>query len=50
LTDIDAQLEKLDQDFRADKISGDEYAEQRQRLKQTKTGLLDELHRMGVVI
>ena len=50
LTDIDAQLEKLDKDFRADKISGDEYAEQRQRLKQTKAGLLDELHRMGVVI
>jgi putative ABC transport system ATP-binding protein len=50
LTDINAQLEKLDQDFRADKISGDEYAEQRQRLKQTKAGLLDELHRMGVVI
>jgi hypothetical protein len=24
--------------------------EQRQRLKQTKTSLLDELHRMGVVI
>jgi len=50
LTDIDAQLEKLDQDFRADMISGDEYAEQRQRLKHTKAGLLDELHRMGVVI
>jgi putative ABC transport system ATP-binding protein len=50
LSDIDAQLEKLDQDFRADRISGDEYAEQRQRLKQTKASLLDELHRMGVVI
>ena len=50
LTDIDAQLEKLDQDFRSSKISGDEYAERRQRLKQTKDGLLDELHRMGVVI
>jgi len=50
LNDIDAQLEKLDQDFRASKISGDEYAEQRQRLKQAKAGLLDELHRMGVVI
>ena len=49
-TDIDAQLEKLDQDFRAGKISGDEYADQRQKLKQTKEGLLDELHRMGVVI
>jgi hypothetical protein len=43
-------LEELDQDFRASKLSGDEYAEQRQRLKQTKAGLLDELHRMGVVI
>jgi len=50
LVDIDAQLEKLDKDFREGKISGDEYAEQRQRLKQTKEGLLDELHRMGVVI
>ncbi len=50
LADIDAQLERLDKDFRSGKISGDEYAEQRQRLKQTKEGLLDELHRMGVVI
>jgi len=50
LADIDAQLEKLDKDFRGGKISGDEYAEQRRRLKQTKEGLLDELHRMGVVI
>jgi len=50
LMDIDAQLEKLDEDFRDGKIGGDEYAEQRQRLKQTKAGLQDELHRMGVVI
>jgi putative ABC transport system ATP-binding protein len=50
LTDLDAQLEKLDQDFRSGKMSGDEYAEQRLKLKQTKEGLLDELHRMGVVI
>ena len=50
LTDLDSQLEKLDQDFRSSKINGDEYAEQRQKLKQTKEGLLDELHRMGVVI
>jgi putative ABC transport system ATP-binding protein len=50
LADIDSQLEKLDKDFRAGKISGDDYAEQRQRLKQTKAGLQDELHRMGVVI
>jgi len=50
LDDIDAQLGKLDKDFRAGKISGDEYAEHRQRLKQTKAGLQDELHRMGVVV
>jgi putative ABC transport system ATP-binding protein len=50
LTDLGAQLEKLDQDFRSNKISGDEYAEQRLKLKQTKEGLLDELHRMGMVI
>jgi putative ABC transport system ATP-binding protein len=50
LTDLDSQLEKLDQDFRSSKINGDEYTKQRQKLKQTKEGLLDELHRMGVVI
>jgi len=50
LADLDTQLEELDKDFRDGKISGDEYAEQRQRLKQTRAGLLDELHRMGVVI
>jgi len=50
LADIETQLEKLDKDFREGKISGDEYAEQRQKLKQTKEGLQDELHRMGVVI
>lgn len=49
LADIDTQIEKLDKDFKAGKISGDEYVEQRQRLKQTKEGLRDELHRMGVV-
>jgi putative ABC transport system ATP-binding protein len=49
VTDIEAQLQKLDEDFRAGKIGGDEYTEQRQRLKQTKAGLEDELHRMGIV-
>ncbi len=49
VADIEAQLQKLDEDFRAGKIGGDEYTEQRQRLKQTKAGLEDELHRMGIV-
>lgn len=49
IVDIDAQLVKLDEDFKANKISGDEYVERRQNLKQTKTSLDEELHRMGVV-
>lgn len=49
LTDIDKRLEKLDEEFRANNINGDEYVEQRQRLKQTKAALEDELNRMGVV-
>jgi putative ABC transport system ATP-binding protein len=46
---IDIQLRQLDEDFRASKMGGDEYAEQRQRLKQIKASLEDELNRMGVV-
>jgi putative ABC transport system ATP-binding protein len=49
IADIDAELRRLDEDFRSGKITGDEYAERRQRLKQTKAGLEDELHRMGIV-
>lgn len=49
LTDIDAEPQKLDETFKAGKISGDDYVEQRQHLKQTKDSLKDELHRMGVV-
>lgn len=49
IADIEAQLVKLDEDFKAGKISGDEYVEKRQNLKQTKTSLDQELHRMGIV-
>lgn len=49
IADIDMQLEKLDDEFKADKMSGDEYVEKRQSLKQTKAGLKEELHRMGVL-
>ena len=49
LDEIDVQLVKLDKDFRASKIDGDEYIERRQTLKQTKTSLTEELHRMGIV-
>jgi ABC-type sulfate/molybdate transport systems ATPase subunit len=50
VADLEAQMEQLDKDFRSGKLDGDQYAEQRLRLKQARTGLLDELHRMGVVI
>lgn len=49
IVDIDVQLVKLDEDFKAGRIGGDEYVERRQSLKQTKTSLDEELHRMGVV-
>lgn len=49
IADVDVQLTKLDEDFRASMISGDEYVEKRQSLKQTKISLTEELHRMGVV-
>jgi putative ABC transport system ATP-binding protein len=49
VTEINVQLQQLDEDFRADKISGDEYAERRQSLKQIRDSLREELHRMGVV-
>jgi putative ABC transport system ATP-binding protein len=49
IKEIDTQLQQLDEDFRNGKISGDEYVERRQSLKQTKDSLKEELHRMGVV-
>ena len=49
IAEIDAQLQQLDEDFKAGKISGDEYVERRQNLKHMKDSLQEELHRMGVV-
>jgi ABC-type glutathione transport system ATPase component len=49
VTEINAQLQQLDEDFRTGKISGDEYTEKRQRLKQIRDSFREELHRMGVV-
>jgi putative ABC transport system ATP-binding protein len=49
IREIDEQVQKLDEDFRNGKISGDEYVEKRQSFKQTKDSLREELHRMGVV-
>ncbi|HEY4674939.1 MAG TPA: ATP-binding cassette domain-containing protein [Candidatus Bathyarchaeia archaeon] len=49
IAEINAELRQLDEDFRSDKISGDEYTERRQSLKQIRDSLKEELHRMGVV-
>jgi putative ABC transport system ATP-binding protein len=49
LDEIDVLLVKLDKEFKAGKIDGDEYVERRQVLKQTKAGLIEELHRMGII-
>jgi len=43
------QLEQLDKDFRSEKMSGDEYVQKRQSLKQIKDSLREELSRMGVI-
>jgi putative ABC transport system ATP-binding protein len=49
VADIAQQLLKLDDEFKAGKISGDQYVERRQNLKQMKASLDEELHRLGVV-
>jgi len=49
IAEIDAQLEQFDEDFKVGKISGDEYVQRRQSLKQMRDSLKEELHRMGVV-
>jgi putative ABC transport system ATP-binding protein len=47
--EINAQLQQLDEDFKAGKVTGDEYTEKRLKLKQTLGSLREELSRMGVV-
>jgi putative ABC transport system ATP-binding protein len=49
IAEITAQLQQLDNDFKVGKISGDEYTERRQSLKQIRDSLKEEMHRMGVV-
>jgi putative ABC transport system ATP-binding protein len=49
LSELSDQLLQLDKDFKADKVNGDEYTEQRTKLKNTTTSLREELSRMGIV-
>jgi putative ABC transport system ATP-binding protein len=50
IDEINTHLQQLDEDFKTDKITGDEYTEQRIKLKQTLGSLREELSRMGEVI
>jgi len=47
--ELEDQMRRLDEDFKAGRIGGDEYAEQRLRLKQIRGGVQDEMQRQGVV-
>jgi len=49
LVEVQAQLNQLDNDFKAGVITGDDYVAKRQSLKQLETSLREELQRMGVV-
>jgi len=49
VVELEAQMKHLDEDFKAGRINGDEYAEHRVRLKQIRAGIQDELQRQGVV-
>jgi putative ABC transport system ATP-binding protein len=49
INEITSQLEQLDKDFRNEKMTGDEYVQKRQSLKQIKDSLREELSRMGVI-
>ena len=49
IKEISGQLQQLDVTFKADKITGDEYTEQRIKLNQTLRSLKEELSRMGMV-
>ena len=49
IAEISNQLQGLDNDFRNEKITGDEYVQKRLSLKQIKDSLREELSRMGVI-
>ena len=49
MAETEQQLRELDEEFRNGRISGDEYADHRVRLRQVRAGIMDELQRQGVV-
>lgn len=49
VTEIDSQINQIEADFKRGDLSGDEYVTRRTSLMQTKTVLVEELHRLGQV-
>ena len=49
VVELEDQMRRLDEDFKTGRIGGDEYAEQRIRLKQIRGGAQDEMQRQGVI-
>jgi len=49
VVELEDQMRRLDEDFKAGRIGGDEYAEQRLRLRQIRGGVQDEMQRQGVI-
>jgi len=49
IVEINTELDQLDADFKTDKISGDDYDQKRQTLKNIKDSLKEELSRMGFI-
>jgi putative ABC transport system ATP-binding protein len=50
LVDLDLELKELDEMFRKAEIEGEEYTRGRNRILNIKSGLQEELHRMGTVV
>jgi len=49
IEEIDGQLSGLDAEFRRGEMTGDEYVERQTALNGTRSVLVEELHRLGVV-
>jgi len=49
VVELEDQMRRLDEDFKGGRIGGDEYAEQRLRLRQIRGGVQDEMQRQGVI-
>lgn len=49
IAEMDEQLAVIEGEFRGGKMTGDEYVERQTKLKETRSVLLEELQRLGVV-